>query len=72
MHGEIVSEEEFGGVIKLLKIKNVVNNNDREDVSQKMFQINVNRYIWIHQSNPTLTDILARFPRYTDCIEIAS
>ena len=72
MHGEIVSEEEFVGVIKLLKIKNVVNNNDREDVSQKMFQINVNRYIWILQSNPTLTDILARFHRYTDCIEIAS
>jgi hypothetical protein len=66
MNVEIVSEEEFVGFIKLLKIKNVVNNNDREDVSQKMFQINVNRYIWIRQSNPTLTDILARFSRYTD------
>ncbi len=72
IRGEIANEDQFLVVTNLLKNKVVANSNDRDEVSKRMFEININRYQWIHTSHPTITDILSQFPRYTDCPELVS
>jgi hypothetical protein len=70
LEGDLVNEEKVSEIISLLKSKTISNRNDRDDVSKRMAEIHVNRFIWISELNPSLTEILSKYPRYVDCVEL--
>jgi hypothetical protein len=35
-----------------------------------MKEIEINRFIWFHEKQPTLTDIFEKFPKYLDLFEL--
>jgi hypothetical protein len=50
----------------------VRNSNDRDIVAARMLKLNVNRLVWILKVVPSITDILDKYPRYIDCVELVS
>lgn len=52
--------------ISFLKRKVILNQNDRNIVNSRMEKIHVNRYVWIQNMAPSITEILDRYPRYKD------
>ena len=70
MEGELLDEAAFEENVTFLRHKVARTSNDRDIISKKMLLIHVNRYIWIQETAPTLTDILNKYPRYIDCVEL--
>ncbi len=70
IEGEVEEESIVETTIAFLKHKIIANQNDRNIVSQRMERIHVNRFLWIQESSPSLTEIINRYPRYKDCFEL--
>ena len=70
LEGELLDEAAFEENVTFLRHKVARTSNDRDKISKKMLLIHVNRYIWIQETAPTLTDILNKYPRYIDCVEL--
>ena len=72
IEGEKVENDTEEETILLLKQKVVRTTADRDGISNRMSLIHVNRFIWIRNDAPSLTEILSKYPRYIDCVEIVS
>ena len=66
---DAVKEDE---IIQFLKHKTVRNSSDRDFVANNMSKIKMNRLWWILKIVPSITEILQKYPRYVDCVELVS
>ncbi len=70
IEGELIENATENENITFLKQKIVRTSKDRDVVAERMLKIHVNRCLWIREKAPSLTEILTKYPRYVDCVEL--
>ena len=70
VYGNEVDDDHYESVVRFLQNITAQSTRDKETVYKKMKEIEINRFIWFHEKQPTLTDIFENFPKYLNHIEL--
>ena len=57
-------------MIYFLKNVSIKSESDKRDILNRMAEISLQRYLWIQETSPSITEILNEYPVYFDVIEI--